>query len=38
MPSSILARSSYGYLLGHWFKYFNRRQFLVIDGNEIKGQ
>lgn len=36
MPSSILARSSYGYLLGHWYRYFPRKQFLVIDGNEIK--
>ena len=38
MPSSILARSSYGYLLGHWYRYFPRKQFLVIDGNEIKGK
>jgi len=36
MPSSILARSSYGYLLAHWYRYFPKKQFLVIDGNEIK--
>lgn len=37
MPSSILARSSYGYLLAHWYRYFPAEQILVVDGNDLKG-
>jgi len=37
MPSSILARSSYGYLLAHWYRYFPEDQILVVDGNDLKG-
>lgn len=36
MPASILARSSYGYLLAHWYRYFPREQILVVDGNDLK--
>ena len=38
MPASILARSSYGYLLAHWYRYFPQNQILVIDGNDLKGE
>ena len=38
MPASILARSSYGYLLAHWYRYFPREQVLVVDGNDLKGE
>ena len=37
MPASILARSSYGYLLAHWYRYFPQEQILVVDGNDLKG-
>ena len=35
-PTEILTRSSYGYLLDHWFRYFPKRNFLLIDADDIK--
>ena len=35
-PSELLSRGSYGYLLSHWFRYFPKKNFLLIDADDIK--
>ena len=35
-PTEVLSRGSYGYLLSHWFRYFPKHNFLLIDADDIK--
>ena len=35
-PTSLLSRGNYGYMLSHWFDYFPKKNFLIVDANDIK--
>ena len=35
-PTSLLSRGNYGYMLSHWFDYFPKQNFLIVDANDIK--